>query len=320
MAEPGPGMKIAVVGVGAMGSVYAGLLASGGHEVWAVDVNQEHIDAIRAGGLRVEGASGDRVVAISATTDPEEVGEVELVVIATKAMNVQAAARSASPLIGADTTVLAIQNGLGAAETVAEATGGERLMIGVAGGFGASVVAPGHVHHHGFELLRLGEHQGPVTARTERIAAAWRQAGFNVKTYDNVEQLIWEKLICNACFSGPCGLLELTVGEVLDNPHAWSIASRCAEEAFQVARALGVPVAIEDSTAYVHSFGQAIPGARPSVLLDLLAGRPCEIEWINGAIPRQAQRVGLSAPTNEAITTLVLAKQAAQMSAPRPSV
>ena len=177
---------------------------------------------------------------------------------------------------------------------------------------GASLVGPGHVHHHGFELLRLGERQGPVTARTERIADVWRQGGFNVRTYDDVEQLIWEKLICNACFSGPCGLLELTVGEVIGNAHAWSIASRCAEEAIQVARASGVTLAIDDCASYVREFGLTVAGARPSVLLDLLAGRPCEIEWINGAIPDQAQRVGLSAPTNELITTLVLAKQAAR--------
>jgi 2-dehydropantoate 2-reductase len=304
-------MRIAVVGVGAMGSVYAGLLAAAGHEVWAVDVNVEHIDAIRTSGLRVEGASGDRTVPVAATTNPEEVGQVELVVIATKAMDAQKAARSARPLIGADTTVLTIQNGLGAAGTVAEVTGEQRLMVGVAGGFGASLIAPGHVHHHGFELLRLGERQGPVTARTERIADAWRQAGFNVRTYDNADQLVWEKLICNVCFSGPCALLELTIGEVINNPHAWPIASRCAQEAIQVAHALGVPIDIDDCTSYVRDYGLAIAEARPSVLLDLLAGRPSEIEWINGAIPRQGQHVGVPAPTNQFITTLVLAKQAA---------
>jgi 2-dehydropantoate 2-reductase len=299
-----------------MGSVYAGLLAGAGHEVWAVDVDEEHIDAIRAGGLRVEGASGDRTVRIGATTTPAEVGRVELVVIATKAMDAQAAARSARPLIAADTTVLTIQNGLGAADTVAEVIGEERLLVGVAGGFGASLVAPGHAHHHGFELVRLGERKGPATARTQRIADVWRQAGFTVRTYDDVDQMIWEKLICNVCFSGPCGLLELTIGEVIANAHAWSIASRCAEEAFQVARAMGVPVAVDDCASYVRDYGLAIVGARPSVLLDLLAGRPCEIEWINGAIPRQARRAGLSAPTNELVTTLVLARQAARAATP----
>jgi 2-dehydropantoate 2-reductase len=310
-------MRIAIVGAGAMGSVYAGLLATAGNEVWAVDVNVAHVEAIRAGGLRVEGASGDRTVRIGAATTPEEVGEVELVVIATKAMNAQAAARSSHPLIGAETMVLTIQNGLGAADLVAEAIGEERVLVGVAGGFGASLVTPGHVHHHGFELLRLGERRGPVAGRTERIADVWRAAGFNVKTYDDVEQLIWEKLICNVCFSGLCGLLELTIGEVIRDPHAWSIASRCAEEALRVARANGVPVAVEDSGSYVREYGLAIPDARPSVLLDLLAGRPCEIEWINGAIPREARRAGLGAPTNELVTTLVLAKQTTRAAARR---
>ena len=168
-----------------------------------VDVDEEHVEAIRAEGLRVTGASGDRTVAIDANTRPAEVGVVDLVVIATKAMDVDAAARSAAPLIGEQTTVLTIQNGLGAADAVAGVVPAEQLMVGVAGGFGASVVAPGHAHHHGLELVRLGERSGPATTRTERIADVWRGAGFTVKTYDDVPRLQWEKLICNTCYSGP---------------------------------------------------------------------------------------------------------------------
>ena len=294
-----------------MGSVYAALLASAGNDVWAVDVDAAHVGAIRAQGLRVEGASGDRTVRIGATTDPAEVGEAELVVIATKSMHAAAAARLAAPIVGEGTTVLTIQNGLGASDAVAEAIGSARVMVGVAGGFGASVLAPGHVHHHGLELVRLGEHAGPATERTERIAAVWRDAGFAVRTYDDVRRLQWEKLICNACYSGLCGVLELTIGEVIDDPHAWSIAARCAEEALDVARARGVELEIDDCERYVRDYGSAIRGARPSVLLDLLAGRPTEVEWINGSVPREGARVGVSAPTNELITTLVLAKERA---------
>jgi 2-dehydropantoate 2-reductase len=292
-----------------MGSVYAGLFAAAGHETWAIDTNAEQIDAIRAGGLRVEGVSGDRVVRIGATTDPSEVGEVELVVIATKAMHSEPAAISAQPLIGADTTVLTIQNGLGAADLVAGVVGDDRLMIGVAGGFGASIVSPGHVHHHGMELVRLGERRGSVTERTERIADAWRQAGFTVKTFDDIEQLIWEKLICNVTYSGVCGVLELTVGEVIDNPHAWSIAACCAKEAFDVALASGISLEFDDCERYVRDFGRAIPGARPSLLLDLLAGRRSEVEWINGAIVRRGPAAGVPTPANDLITRLVLAKE-----------
>ena len=303
-------MRIAVVGVGAMGSVYAGLLGSSGNEVWAVDPWAEHIKAIRDHGLRVEGASGDRVVQVSATYDPADVGAVDLVVIATKAMQVRAAADGARALLGPETVVLTIQNGLGSADVVAEVLGEDRVVIGVAGGFGASIVGPGHVHHHGLELVRLGERAGPATPRVERIATVWRAAGFTVRTYDNVERLVWEKLVCNVCFSGTATLLGATMGEVLDDPHAWSVASACAVEAHAVAVASGIDLEFDDPIAYVRAFGERIRGARPSMLLDRLAGRPCEIDVINGAIPPRAALVGLQAPTNATVTALVKALEA----------
>src|SRR5579862_9238247 len=150
-------MRIAIVGSGAMGSIYAALLASAGNQVWAIDGWRAHIDAIRADGLHVTGASGDRVVKLGATSDPSEPGPMDLVVIATKAYDVDGAARSASALLGEHTIVLPIQNGLGSVERVAAIVGRERVIVGVVGGFGASVIAPGHVHHHGMELVRLGE-------------------------------------------------------------------------------------------------------------------------------------------------------------------
>lgn len=303
-------MKIAIVGTGAMGSVYAGLLGDAGNEVWAIDTWQAHIDAIRAKGLRVEGASGDRIVKVNATSDTTSVGAVDLVIIATKAMHVEAAAESAKALIGPGTTVLTIQNGLGSAERVARALGEDKVTIGVVGGFGASIKAPGHAHHNGWELVRLGELNGPVTPRLERVAKIWRDAGFKVKTYDNIDQLVWEKLICNVCYSGPCAVLECTIGEVIDDESAWAVASRCALEAFDVARARGIPLEIEDAVQYVREFGLKIPRARPSVLLDHMARRVSEIGVINGAIPLAARAVGLEAPYNEVITALVKAKEA----------
>jgi 2-dehydropantoate 2-reductase len=303
-------MKIAIVGTGAMGSVYAGLLGDAGNEVWAIDTWQAHIDAIRAKGLRVEGASGDRIVKVNATSDTTSVGPVDLVVIATKAMHVEAAAESAKALIDPGTTVLTIQNGLGSAEKVARALGEDKVAIGVVGGFGASIKAPGHAHHNGWELVRLGELNGPVTPRLERVAEIWRDAGFKVRTYDNIDQLVWEKLICNVCYSGPCAVLECTIGEVIDDESAWAVASRCALEAFDVARACGIPLEIEDAVQYVREFGLKIPRARPSVLLDHMARRVSEIGVINGAIPLAAHAVGLEAPYNEVITALVKAKEA----------
>lgn len=303
-------MRIAVVGAGAMGSVYAALLGDAGNDVWAVDTWEAHVAAIREHGLRVEGASGDRTVRINATTRVEDVGEVDLIVVSTKAMDVGQATLAARSLAGPDTLVLPIQNGLGSGDVVAEIFGDDRVAIGVAGGFGASVVAPGHVHHEGMELLRLGERRGPTTERLERVAAVWRAAGFTVRTYDDVDQLVWEKLICNVCFSATCALLDLTIGEVMDDPNAWTVASRCAVEAYDVASAARVDLPFDDPVEHVLAFGRKIPAARPSLLLDLKAARRCEIDVINGAIPRVARSVGVAAPVNETVTALVKALEA----------
>ena len=304
-------MKIAIVGTGAMGSVYAGLFASAGHEVWAIDRWREHIEAIRARGLRVEGASGDRTVHIQATTIAAEAGICDLVIIATKAMHVAAAAEAAKPLLGRDTPALSIQNGLGGPDSAASVLGRERVMVGVLGGFGASIKAPGHAHHNGWELVRLGEFGGPITPRLKKVEDIWRGAGFRVKVFDDIDQLVWEKLICNCAYSGPCAISERTNGEVMDDPDLSRVSAACATEAYQVARAKGIKLGFEDPVAYVREFGSKIPKARPSALLDLLAGRKSEIDVINGSIPRVGKEIGLAAPVNEAITALVRAKERA---------
>lgn len=302
-------MKIAVVGCGAMGSVYAALLADAGHEVWAIDAWKEHVDAIKANGLRLEGASGDRTVRVNATTNAADAGPCDLAILATKAMHVEKAAKSMQPLLRPDTVVLSIQNGLGGPDTAANVLGRERVLVGVVGGFGASIKAPGHAHHNGWEQVRLGELAGPISPRLEAVAEVWRSGGFRVKCFDDIDQLVWEKLICNVCFSGTCSVTERTIIEVIEDPDTWKVASGCAIEAYNVARARGIKLDFDDAVAYVHAFGMKIPQARPSMLLDHMAGRMSEIEAINGAIPLAAKAAGIAAPFNEVISALVRAKE-----------
>lgn len=303
-------MKIAIIGTGAMGSVYAALLGDANNEVWAIDAWQEHVEAINNNGLHVEGASGDRVVKINASTNAEDAGPCDLVIIATKAAHVEQAATSAKPLVHEGTKILTIQNGLGSAARAKDVLGDVDLAVGVVGGFGASIKGPGHAHHNGMELVRLGEMEGPVTASLTRVADVWENAGFNVRTFDDINKMIWEKLICNVCFSGPCAITERTVGEVVDDENAWFVASNCAREAWEVAKALDIAVDIDDPVQYVRDFGLKIPGSRPSLFLDHLNGRASEIDVINGAIPREAKAVGIATPFNDAIVALIKAKEA----------
>ena len=302
-------MKIAIIGCGAMGSVYAGLLAGAGHEVWAVDSWREHVDTIRANGLRVEGASGDRTVRVNATTSAADAGQCDLVIIATKARDVEAAARSAQAIVGPKTLIVSIQNGLGGPDKAAAILGRDRLAVGVVGGFGASMRGPGHAHHNGMELVRLGELAGPISPRLEAVAEVWRSGGFRVKCFDDIDQLVWEKLICNVCFSGTCAVTDRTISEVMNDADTWQVASGCAVEAYQVARKRGIKLGFDDPVAYVRDFGSKIPNARPSMLLDHLAKRCSEVDAINGAIPPAAKAVDLAAPYNEVISGLVRAKE-----------
>jgi len=301
--------KIAIVGTGAMGSVYAGLLASAGNDVWAIDTWAEHVAAIRDGGLRVEGASGDRVATLSASVRAEDAGTCDLVVISTKARDVAAAATSARDLVGPNTVVLSIQNGLGSAERIAEVVGAERLLVGVVGGFGAAIRAPGHVHHDGWSFLRIGELDGPATLRVHGVVGIWQDAGFPAAAADDAAAMVWEKFVCNVCFSGSCTLTGMTIGEVMADPDAWRVASGCATEAWTVAEALGIRTGIADPVAHVRSFGERIPDARPSMLLDHLARRPSEVDVINGAVPVEARRAGLAAPYNEVVSALIRVRE-----------
>jgi 2-dehydropantoate 2-reductase len=311
-------MKIAIIGVGAMGSVYAALLADvGHHDVVAIDSWQAHVDAINSRGLRVEGASGDRTVKLNATSHPHAVKDADLVIIATKDDGVEAAAHAALKIAKPEAAILTIQNGLGSADRVAKIVGADRVMIGVVGGFGASMKGPGHAHHNGMEFLRLGEMTGPKSARLEAVAEAWRAGSFKVLTFDNIHTMIWEKLICNVAYSGPCAVTGLRVAELQADPNAWSITAGCVTEAYAVATKLGITLGFTDPVSYVKEFGKKIPNARPSMLLDHLAKRPAEVDNINGAICREGRNVGVPTPVNDTVVALLRVTEAGFKRAPR---
>lgn len=299
-------MKIAIIGTGAMGSVYAGLMAEAGHEVVAVDTWGEHVDAINRDGLRVEGASGDRVVGgIRATTDATQAGACGLYVVATEAAGVADAAHAIAPLMSADSIVVTIQNGLGAGERIARHLDSERVLLGVADGFGASMRGPGHVHHNAMKLIRLGEMNGGISERLQRIAELWQQAGFEVQAFADIERLIWGKYICNVTFSAPCTVFDCTLGELMANADWWRIALGCAREVYALGQAKKIAFDFDDPVEYVTAFGRRMPAARPSMLLDHHAGRASEIDAINGMAVELGRELGIATPYNEALSAVV---------------
>jgi 2-dehydropantoate 2-reductase len=230
---------------------------------------------------------------------------MDLIVLAVKAADVISGAQQALPMLGDSTPVLTIQNGLGSAETVAGIVGDERLAVGIASGFGASRVAPGHVHHNAMRAMRFGAYAALPHATVESIAHAWTDAGFDAAAVTDIAAMQWEKLMCNVAYSAPCALTHMTVGQVMDDPEIGPVSQAAATEAFDVARASGIAIAVTDPVTHVREFGARMPDAKPSALLDHEARRVSEIDVINGAVPRQGARVGVAAPVNATLTAII---------------
>jgi 2-dehydropantoate 2-reductase len=304
-------MKIGIVGTGAMGAVYAALLKKAGHDVWAIDVWQEHLDVIAADGLRVSGASGTYVVAgIQIARRPADVGPCDLWVVATKAGDVEEAMVGITPLLRRGDVVMPFQNGLGAGERVARHVPADQVVIGIAEGFGSSIPEPGSVHHNGMRLIRIGELGGGMTDRVRELEAVWRDAGFNVRAFADIEQMIWEKFLCNVTLSAPTAAFDVTVGELMSDPEKWAVALGCMMEAYRVVTARGVAFPFDDPVRYVTEFAATIPHASPSMRLDHLARRRSELDAINGQVVVLSRELGLEAPYNETLCAILRAREA----------
>jgi len=304
-------MKIAIVGTGAMGAVYAALLKKTGHDLWAIDPWREHLDAIADQGLRVSGASGSYVVdGISIGSTPADAGPCDIWVVATKAADVDEVVRGIAPLLRPDDVVMPFQNGLGAGERVARHVPEEQIVIGIAEGFGSSIPTPGSVHHNGMRLIRIGEMRGGLTDRVQRIERLWADAGFNVRAFADIELMIWEKFLCNVTLSAPTAAFDVTVGELMADPDAWAVAIGCLREAYRVGVERGVPFTFDDPVPYVTEFAGTIPDASPSMRLDHLAQRRSEIDVINGQVVELSRELGIDAPYNETLCAIVRRREA----------
>ena len=301
-------MNIVVQGCGAMGSVYAALFCSAGHSVWVMSRNRDHMTAIERSGLRVSGASGDRIVTPTVVEDIPNT-PIDLLIMAVKAGAVADAAAKSAGAMARISRVVTIQNGLGSADTVADVLGRDNLAVGIAQGFGASLISPGHVHHNDMKAIRLGTYGALPHASIEELATLWRQVGFDTDAVQDILTAQWEKLICNVAYSAACALTGLTVGEAMQDRALAPVTRDAAIEAYDVARALDIPLSFGDPVAYVRAFAERMPDAKPSVLLDIESGKPTEVDVINGSIPKQAARVNLSAPVNATLTRLVQAME-----------
>lgn len=305
-----PPLKIAILGTGAMGSIYAARLSNAGHSVCAVDVWSDHVNAMNAQGLTIDGPDGRlQTNRLRATAELPADESFDLYVIATKAFGVRASAKAIAKTLTPDAMVLTIQNGLGAGDDVAEFVPKSQILLGVAEGFGASMSGPAHAVHTSMKQIRLGLMQGAQDDRSYRIAKAWREGGFHIEMYNDIAQLIWEKLLCNVTLSGPCTAFGRNVAKLRLHESEWSIALCCMKEAYEVGTQLGINFSFDDPVQYVTEFAERVGTAKPSMLQDHEAERMSEIDTINGAILRLGRQLNIPTPFNETICAVIRARE-----------
>jgi 2-dehydropantoate 2-reductase len=299
-------MKIAIIGAGAMGSLFGGRLALAGEEVWLLDLWETHIRAIKDNGLVIVATDQEVVARPRATTNPAEIVGADLIIIFVKATATRTAAQTARKLLGPDTAVLTLQNGYGNAEELARLLGAERIIAGTTAQ-GATLLAPGRIMHGGDGGTHIGELSGTITPRLRQIAAIFSSAGIATLPADNVASLIWGKLVINVGINALTGITGFKNGQLADCAETRELVALAVEEAIAVAAAAGVELPYAAPVEKVLAVATATAQNSSSMLQDLQSGRLTEIDAINGAMIRQGERLGVATPVNQTLTLLVKA-------------
>jgi 2-dehydropantoate 2-reductase len=298
-------VKIAVLGAGAMGSLFGGMLAEAGHEVWLLDVWKEHVELINERGLRIAGTSGTRAVSlVRATATAEEIGPSDWVIVFVKSTVTDTAVSQAKALFRPDTVALTLQNGLGNVEKIASVIPLKQVVAGVTAQ-GATMLGPGRIRHAGKGATTIGELDGSVSPRVQQMAEAFNAAGIETKISGNVLGLIWGKLMVNVGINALTALTGLKNGQLLEFRETEELMELAVEEAMKVARAKDIDLPFADPVAHTKEIARATAENRSSMLQDVSNQRRTEIDMINGAIVREGERLAISTPVNRSLTNLV---------------
>lgn len=298
-------MTLAVVGAGAMGSLWAARLAAA-HEVVVIDIAAEVVAAIEMSGISIQAADGNRQTAwVKATSDASEIGLVDVVFMFVKAHQTAAAVERTHPFVGSDTIVTTLQNGLGNAEVLAGVIPADQIVVGVTY-HSATVLGPGQVAHTAQGPTFVGPYvDDAALGRAERVACLLREAGFDVRATPHVMTEIWKKLVLNSATLPVTALARVTASECHKSPHLRALLDAVAAESVAVARAHGHDIDLHERLDRIHAAQANSRGGKGSMLQDVEAGRKTEIEVINGAVVRAADQAGVDVPLNRAMVALI---------------
>jgi 2-dehydropantoate 2-reductase len=290
--------KIAVMGAGAVGCYYGGMLARAGHDVTLIG-RAQHVEAVRKSGLRVQTSAFDERVPMRASEEPSAIRGAKLVLFSVKSPDTEKAGAALAPYLEPDAAILSLQNGVDNAERLAATLG--RDVIPAVVYVAVEMAGPGHVKHNGRGELVIGP--SPASAR---IAAAFAAAGVPVEVSDNVIGALWAKLIVNCAYNALSAITQLPYGRLVQGDGVPAVMRDVVDECLAVARAAGVDVP-GDMRQAVPQIAQSMPAQFSSTAQDLARGKPTEIDHLNGLVVRKGDALGISTPANRLLLALVKA-------------
>lgn len=292
-------MRFAIFGVGAIGGYFGGRLAQAGEEV-AFIARGEHLEALRTKGLRVESINGDFVLpAVTATDDPSRIGAVDVVLVGVKTWQVPAAAESMRPLLGEDTLVLPLQNGVEAPAQLAKILGREHVCGGLAKII-SYIAGPGHIRHTGADpYIALGELDNQPSDRLERLRRALQRSGVSAEIPPDITAALWAKFLFVASWGGVGAITRAPIGVIRSVSQTRRMLEGSMQEIYEVAEALNVNLAPDAVSAAMGFIDTLPPNGTTSMQRDIIENRPSEIESWTGAVVRFGRDAGVPVPINE---------------------
>jgi 2-dehydropantoate 2-reductase len=308
MAEITKQLRFAVVGAGAVGSYFGGMLARAGFSVVLIG-RAQHVEAIRGNGLYIDSEQFRGYIKIDASTDIEASRDANVVLFCTKSMDTISTAESLRSLLKPDSLILSLQNGVENPGRIQKILGLPAIPVLVY--IAASISAPGSVKNSGMGSLVTGVPAGsaadtPKTmALIELISAAFRRAEVPFKMSDNIEGEVWMKMILNCTINPTCALTRAQYGQMYDDENVRETMRLCTRETIAIAKALGVKLPVADPEADVMARLELIREGTSSTSQDIERGRPTEIEWLNGYIARMGPKLGIPTPVNHTLYSMV---------------
>jgi len=297
-------MKIVIVGPGAIGCLFAALLARSKEEVWLLDKDSQRPLRMNQSGIKIEGVSGNWQAQIKATASAQEIAQADLVVICVKSYDTKEAIAAARPLVGENTRVLTLQNGIGNIEILSEAVGSDKVIGGVTN-LGATLLEEGSVRHAGHGETVIGRLDGKIPAEMRSLRTLLNKAGFHTRISRDIKGFLWSKLIINAGINALTGVTHLANGRLLEFEGTRRILREAVAEATKVAKRKRIKLIYDDPLAKAEAVCEATAANISSMLQDILKKKRTEIDFINGVIVRQGQELGIPTPVNSVLTDLV---------------